>query len=196
MARASEPLAKEDVPHDGPLLARRAFLRASAAWTASLGLAAVPWARPLRAEAVAKLPARARELLVSSPFVYVSPLRADGRESTCHGEVWFGWLEGDVVLITAREAWKVRALARGLERARIWVGDHGRWKRLLGRNEDFRQAPHFEARVSRSRDAELLDRLMRLYRRKYPEEIGRWEPRMREGFTRGERWLLRYSPIA
>ncbi|MDX1648458.1 MAG: hypothetical protein R3263_01265 [Myxococcota bacterium] len=192
MARASEPRrVGPGTPGAGPRLGRRALLAAGAGWAAALALG------PLRvrpARSADALPDETRRLLETSGFVYVSPLLAHGRESTCHGEVWFGWLDGDVVLITARDAWKARALARGLDRARIWVGDHGRWKQLLGRNEAFRQAPHFEARVSRSKDAALLDRLMRTYRDKYPDEIGRWEPRMREGFARGERWLLRYTP--
>jgi hypothetical protein len=186
MARASEPRLPS-----GPRLGRRALLAAGAGWVATLALAPVLRPRPARAEG---LPGPTRRLLETSGFVYVSPLRADGSESTCHGEVWYGWLDGAVVLITARDAWKSRALARGLDRARIWVGDHGRWKQLLGRNEAFREAPHFEARAERSEDAALLDRLMRTYRTKYPEEIGTWEPRMRAGFASGERWLLRYVP--
>jgi hypothetical protein len=144
----------------------------------------------------AAIPERTRALLASSDLVYVSPLRRDGRESRCHGEVWFGWLDGAVVLITSRESWKARALARGLDRARIWVGDHGRWKGWLGTNEDFRQAPSFEARGSIASDPALLERLMTLYDEKYPEEFGDWEERMRTGFASGERVLIRYEPLA
>ena len=68
--------------------------------------------------------------LKQSGLVYISPLRADGSESTCHGEVWFAWLDGSVVIITGRDRWKARAVARGLDGARLWVGDHGPWKRL------------------------------------------------------------------
>jgi hypothetical protein len=144
--------------------------------------------------AAAALPADVAGLLERSGFVYVSPLRSDGSESRCHGEVWYGWLDGAVVLITSQTSWKARALARGLARARIWVGDHGRVSRVLGENDAFRKAPSFEARVERSRDAALLDRLMKTYRAKYPAEIGSWEGRMRSGFESGERVLLRYLP--
>jgi len=126
--------------------------------------------------------------------VYVSPLRADGRESACHGEVWFGWLDGAVVVITGSERWKARALARGLDRARIWVGDHGTWKGLIGANEEFRKAPAFEARAAIAKDAQLLDRLLATFERKYPEEIGRWRDKMRKGFADGSRVLIRYTP--
>ena len=103
-------------------------------------------------------------LLESSPFVYISPLRADGSESTCHGEVWFGWLDGAVLINTAPTTWKSRALAAGRDRARIWVGDHGRVKQMIGSNEAFRSAPHFDARVESVKGGEaLLDRLLALY---------------------------------
>jgi hypothetical protein len=138
----------------------------------------------------------ARALLAKSPYVYVSPLRANGDESTCHGEVWFGWIDDAVVIITAADRWKVRAIGKGLVRARLWVGDHGRWKTLTGRNEGFRDAPHFDARVSRSRDKALFDRMLALYETKYPAEIGTWRERFVEGFASGERWLLRYEPTS
>jgi hypothetical protein len=133
--------------------------------------------------------------LEESGLVYVSPLRSDGRESTCHGEVWFAWLDGAVVLITARDGWKARAVARGLDRARIWVGDHGTWKRLVGRNEAFREAPSFDARAAFAKDAALLERLIAVYERKYPGEIGRWRGRFQEGFADGSRVLIRYTPL-
>jgi hypothetical protein len=158
-----------------------------------LGLgAAAALAWPARSRA-AGLGADVTALLEKSGFVYVSPLLGSGAESRCHGEVWFGWLDGSVMLITSKESWKARALGRGLSRARIWVGDHGRVGRVLGR-EAFRAAPSFEARASEEKDAALLDRLMPLYREKYPDEIGSWEPRFRSGVASGERILIRYEP--
>ncbi len=82
----------------------------------------------------------------------MSPLRSNGEESRCHGEVWFGWLDGSVVVITATKSWKARSLARGLDRARIWVGDYGRVKRMVGSNEAFRAGPSFLARAERVSD--------------------------------------------
>jgi len=132
--------------------------------------------------------------LATSPFVYVSPLRADGAESACHGEVWYGWLDGAVVITTRTTTWKARSLARGLDRARVWVGDYGRWKRALGRNEAFRAGPSFVASASTVEDARLLDRLLELYAGKYPDEIGKWRDRMRQGYADGSRILIRYRP--
>jgi hypothetical protein len=100
-----------------------------------------------------------------------------------------------VVLITAQDTWKARSLARGLARARVWVGDHGPWKRAVGRNEAFRSAPSFDARASVSKDAVLFEHLLARYREKYDREIGRWEERFRSGFASGERVLIRYEPV-
>ena len=133
--------------------------------------------------------------LEESEYAYISPLRSDGRESTCHGEVWYAWLDGAVVVNTAAKTWKSRSLKRGLDRARIWVGDHGTWKRALGRNEDFRKAPSFDAKAAFSRNAALLDRTLAVFDEKYPDEIGEWRDRMRDGFFDGSRLLIRYTPV-
>jgi hypothetical protein len=169
----------------GVVLSRRALLQLAAS-----AAVAAAWPRP----AFAGVPPDVSGLLERSGFVYVSPLKHDGSESRCHGEVWYGWLDGRVVLITASTTWKARALARGLARTRIWVGDHGRVGRVLGSGDGYRKAPAFEASAAPSKDAALLDRLMATYRRKYPNEIGSWEPRMRAGFASGERVLIVYTP--
>ena len=108
------------------------------------------FAQPLlaRAQTPAASPpkdaARAK-LFAESPYVYVSPLRSNGEESRCHAEVWFGWLDSSVVLITASTTWKARSLAKGLDRARIWVGDYGRVKKIVGSNQAFRAGSSFVA---------------------------------------------------
>ncbi len=165
------------------MIDRRSFLGAA------LGLLCSPVVALARA-------AQLESALASSRFVYVSPLRSDGEESLCHAEVWYGWVDGAVVLITGRDGWKARAVARGLDRARIWVGDYGRWKRLVGHDESFRKGPSFVARAERVRDAALLERLLAIYDEKYPEEIGRWRDRMRNGYADGSRVLIRYRPDA
>jgi hypothetical protein len=173
------------------LIDRRDFL------AGALALAA--WPRAVRAEEARgpALPEPALRALPGSEFVYVSPLLADGRESTCHAEVWYGWLDDAVVLITSKDSWKARSVAKGLDRARLWVGSHGRWKTALGgRSEEFRQAPSFVGRARVSREAPLLERLLGVYEKKYPAEIGRWRDRFREGLASGERVLLVYQPTA
>lgn len=153
-----------------------------------------PFARPVRAGA-ATLPEATRAALAKSPYVYVSPLRSDGSESRCHGEVWFGWIDGTVVVNTSPERWKTTAVRRGLDRARIWVGDHGRWKRMTGKNEAFRAAPSFDARAEITTESGLIDVLLSQYDSKYPDEIGKWRDKMKNGIADGSRVMIRYSPL-
>ena len=135
-------------------------------------------------------------LLESSPFVYISPLGKDGGESKCHSEVWYGWIDGAVVINTAPTTWKSRALSVGRDRARIWVGDHGRVKQMIGTNDAFRSAPHFDAKVESVKGGEaLVERLLIVYEKKYPREIASWRDKMRAGYHNGERLLLRYTPV-
>ncbi len=182
----------------GDLIDRRVFLGGAFA-----SLATFAFSTPLAVRAAQPAPVSAQpvpvseklvEILRDSSYVYVSPLRSGGGESTCHGEVWYGWIDGSVVLITSNASWKARSLGEGLDSARIWVGDYGRWKKLIGRNEAFRAGPTFDARASGVRDEALLDRLLEVYETKYPKEIDDWRDRMRSGFDDGTRVLIRYTP--
>ena len=132
--------------------------------------------------------------LEKSGFVYVSPLKSDGAESSCHGEAWYGYLDGAVLLITSSGSWKAKSLSGGLDRARVWVGDHGPWKRLLGSNEAFRKAPSFDAKAEVVKDDALLERLLASYDEKYPDEIASWRDKMRNGYHDCSRVLIRYRP--
>jgi hypothetical protein len=167
------------------LIDRRRFI------AASLALLLWPLARSRRAGAAA-LDAKSESAFESSPLVYVSPLRSGGAESRCHGEVWFAWLDGAVVINTAADRWKARSLRSGLDRARIWVGDFGRVKGLLGANDEFRKGPVFDARAEFVTDPAVLDRLLEQYETKYPAEIAKWRGPMRTGVADGSRVLIRY----
>jgi len=179
-----------------PLTRRR--VTTAFAWTA-LGTATLG-AAPALGDADDRPPESKRsvpaKLLDESPFVYVSPLGRDGSESTCHAELWYAWLDDAVVVIVSSDRWKATALARGLDRARIWVGDHGVWKTWYGgRNEAFREAPAFVGRGARVKDDALLERLLARYETKYPAEIADWRDTMRDGYADGSRTLIRYTPI-
>jgi len=174
-------------------LDRRSFLLGTTAAALSLSLTS-RLAGAL--EAPAPLPSGTIAALETSPFVYVCPLRRDGRESTCHGEVWYAWLDGAVVLTTSKGSWKARSAEQGSGRARLWVGSFGRWKQMIGRNEAFRAAPSFDARVHERKDEALLTRLLAAYEKKYPNEFSNWRDRMRAGHASGERVLLQYDPTA
>jgi len=168
---------------------RRQFIARGLSWLGAAAAAPLALARRARAEE-----SPLRRALESSPFVYVSPLRSDGSESSCHAEVWYAWIDDAVVMTVSSDRWKARAIERGLARARIWVGDHGRWKGLLSNNEGFRSAPSFEAAGEKVRDEALLDRLLAAYETRYPVEIAQWRDKMRSGYADGTRVLLRYRP--
>jgi hypothetical protein len=171
------------------LIDRRRFIGAS------FGLLLWPLARPTSAAAKPLLDDPTLLALAESPYVYVSPLRSDGEESRCHGEVWFGWIDGAVVVNTSPDRWKAASVKRGLDRARIWVGDFGRWKRPLGNNEAFRSGPVFDARAEFIEDVVVLDRLLAMYETKYPAEFAKWRGPMRDGFLDGSRLLIGYWPV-
>jgi hypothetical protein len=163
-------------------ITRRRFLAAAAASGAALWL-------PRRAagdEAATPL----RAALASSPLVYVSPLRRDGSESACHGEVWFVADGADALVVTATERWKARALRQGLGRARLWVGDFGVWTRADGK---WKAAPSFDAAASFEKDLGAQQRALESFGKKYPAEWDKWGPRFREGLADGSRVLIRYA---
>jgi len=172
------------------LIDRRTLLEAF------VGIALVPavLARAQTPPARGALDPTIARALASIPYVYVSPLLRDGAESSCHAEVWFGWIDGAVVVITATTTWKARSLARGLTRARLWAGDYGRWKQMIGRNEAFRAGPSCVARAELARGDGVLDELLASYEKKYPAEIGAWRDKMRAGVRDGSRVLIRYVP--
>jgi hypothetical protein len=171
------------------LIDRRRFLGASC------GLLLWPLVKPTPANSKPLLEGATLKALAESPYVYVSPLLSDGEESSCHAEVWFGWIDGSVVVNTSPDRWKSISVKRGLDRARIWVGDYGRWKRSLGKNEGFRSGPVFDARAESIEDVGVLDRLLAIYETKYPTEISKWRGPMREGFHDGSRVLIGYRPV-
>ena len=185
-----------DNPQPAHQFSRRALLQQSLSFGALLAWPILGWSEQSPAGTTpsrtgSSLPSESQ--LAESEFVYVSPLLSNGRESTCHGEVWYAWLDDSIVLITAKTTWKARALSRGMNSARIWVGDHGRWKGWFRNNEAFRQAPSSDAVASIDNDASLLDQLMKVYETKYPEEFSEWEDRQRSGFRSGVRIIIRYS---
>lgn len=169
-------------------LTRRELLYGGAA--AGLGALAL---LPARAHAREySLPEETGSALDQSGLVYISPLRSDGEESRCHGEVWFAHDRGSVLIATGSTAWKNRALEAGLDRARIWVGDFGPVSRAGDR---YRSAPGFLAKATAGKDDEAFERLLAAYARKYPAEWGRFEPRFKRGYADNSRVLIRYEPI-
>ncbi|MCS5637749.1 MAG: hypothetical protein NZ990_14610 [Myxococcota bacterium] len=172
---------------------RRGLMKGALAGAASLFVLARPRGAESEAAAAFALPEAALKALETSSLVYISPLLADGSESQCHGEVWYFSDRGSVVIVTAADGWKARAIRRGRDRARIWVGDFGRVGLSLGR---FRKAPTFVTRAEIVSDRAAFDRLMDAFGERYPDEWAKWQPRFEKGFGDGSRVLIRYSPVS
>jgi hypothetical protein len=174
-----------------PDLSRRDLLAGAGFVAVSVALPVLRSGRA-RADEPFRLPAATLGALEKSPLVYVSPLKSDGSESRCHGEVWYFFDRGDVVLATGKNVWKTRAVKRGLDRARIWVGDYGPAGSADG---PFRKGPSFLAKAALDRDPATFERLLESYGRKYPDGWGKWEPRFRKGYAEGSRIVIRYTPV-
>jgi hypothetical protein len=128
-----------------------------------------------------------------SPLVYVSPLRSNGDESRCHGEVWFVEDAGELLVVTNPKRWRAAAIGAGLATARIWVGDFGLWKKAENR---FREAPGCLATARIEPDPSAHDRALKLFGEKYPSAWGSWGPKFKNGLASGDRVMIRYTPSA
>ncbi len=147
----------------------------------------------LRAQEQVTLSAATRDALEKSRLVYVSPLDLAGKESKCHGEVWF-FVDGtDVILGTDKKRWKARAISKGWDRARLWVGDFGP---VAKAGKVFRDAPQFDAKASIDTDPATFAKLMVSFGEKYADEWGKWGPRFQKSYDDGSRILIRYAPVS
>ena len=133
-----------------------------------------------------------KDQLAKGKLVYVSPLKKDGKESRCHGEVWYFFDEGSVVIATATKGWKVRSAMSGSAKARIWVGDFGTYS---GAKDKVAGAPTFLAEAKIDREPFTFERLLAAYGTKYPEEWGKWKPRFESSHADGSRTVIRYVPV-
>ena len=132
-----------------------------------------------------------RAAMAESPLIYLTPLKTGGAESRCQAEIWFALHEGSMCLVTLSDAWRTEAIRRGLNRARIWVGDVGNWKRAGGR---YRNLPVVEATASIETDAARREQALATMGAKYADEWPTWGPRFRNGIADGSRVMLKYQP--
>ena len=131
-----------------------------------------------------------KQALDESALVYSTPLHEDGRESSCQSEIWFATHEGDVYVVTRSNAWRARAIGKGWDGARIWVGDLGNWRRTRGRYKDL---PSYTAQASLVEDAGRHAAVLESFAGKYSGEWRSWGPRFDKGLKGGSRVMLRYS---
>jgi hypothetical protein len=142
----------------------------------------------------AMLPLRARALPAladTSELIYVTPLINGERESRCQGEVWFARVDDDLMVVTAHDAWRARAISAGHDLARIWVGDVGVWSR----NPEYRDLPSVQARASLVADPAEHARVLEVMGAKYTREWSTWGPRFKNGLADGSRVMIRYRVV-
>ncbi len=152
---------------------RRTFIRNTAV---ALAGSTLPWSVNAQAE---------------SHLIYISPFKSNGELSRCQAEVWYVQDGTDMVVVTASNAWRARAIAQGLTRAQVWVGDVGQWQRSDG---EYKNLPSTVASGAQVDDTMEHARVLQIFGSKYADEWGTWGPRFSNGLADGTRVMLRYRP--
>ncbi len=131
--------------------------------------------------------------LDTSPLIYLSPIVSNGKESSCHAEVWFVHHDEEIFVVTWADKWKAEAMRRGFSRAKIWIGDFGPWKSA---NKRYLSAPslHIEGRFEN--DPDIHSSLLAEFASKYKNEWSFWDKRVRDGLVTGAWVLMRYQVIS
>ena len=129
--------------------------------------------------------------LETSKLIYLTPIKSNGDESKCKAEIWFLYHQSKIYLVTPKDAWRTEAIGKGLNKARIWVGEFGNWRRA---NETFRSAPELMATADIVADADIHTEVLRAMGAKYTSEWSTWGPRFKSALEDGSRVMLRYSP--
>ena len=129
--------------------------------------------------------------LATSGLIYVTPLKSSGEESRCKAEIWFAYHDGACFVVTPPDAWRARAVSRGLTRARLWVGEFGIW---TDADDAFRQAPELMATASLETDPTVHATVLEIMGGKYADDgWRRWGPQFRAGLQDGARVMVRYA---
>lgn len=128
--------------------------------------------------------------LQRSRLIYLTPIKSNGEESACKGEVWFQYHQGEIFVVTQAEAWRAEAIRQGLTSARIWVGEYGVWTNA---DDAFREAPELMLNGSLETDSTIHAAVLEEMGTKFSDEWGVWGPRFRNGLADGSRVMLRYQ---
>lgn len=163
------------------MMQRRAFLTHGLTAAAALAL-------PLPVFSASGPAQTARQALVESNLIYLSPIKAGGLLSRCQAEVWYVMLGADAYVVTRTDSWRARAPVAGVTQTKIWVGDLGVWKRA-----NYQSLPSVNASASVETDSGRIDAVLEEFGRKYSSEWGTWGPRFRNGLKDGSRSVLRYQ---
>lgn len=134
-----------------------------------------------------------KDALSNSRLIYLTPIKSNGKESTCKGEVWFSYDgKAHVYVVTQYDAWRANAIRQGLTAARIWVGDFGEWR---GAGDRYRSAPELMLEGSIENNPIVQDSVLATMGTKYADEWGVWGPRFREGLRDDSRVMLKYKIV-
>jgi hypothetical protein len=127
-----------------------------------------------------------------SALIYLSPIKTNGALSSCQAEVWFVQDAADMVIVTAPTTWRAQAVAKGLKKTQVWVGDVGAWQSSDGRYKDL---PSLMANAAHITDSAEHARVLEKFGAKYVSEWGTWGPRFAAGLADESRVMLRYRPV-
>lgn len=129
------------------------------------------------------------EELKTSELIYLTPIKSDGEESKCQGEVWFVYLDSEIYVTTASDAWRAEAIRKDLTQARIWIGEYGPWSRA---KEKYKEAPELMLEGSMFDDKEKFAEILEAFNEKYPGE-GQYPRVFKEEIEDGKRVVLKYE---
>ncbi len=102
--------------------------------------------------AAAELPAKTREMLRTSDYIYTATRRKNGERSSI-APIWFFYEGGDELFFTTSpDSWKAKRIATGSP-VYVWVGE--------------KDGPHFVGEAREVTDAALVDRMGENYNNKY-----------------------------
>ena len=132
-----------------------------------------------------------KQAIESSDLIYLTAIRSDGSESSCQAEVWFVPNGPDLFIVSATNSWRVRAVKKGLNKARIWVGDLGQWRGTEGK---YKSLPGLDALATEVTDAAEHEQILDQFGSKYPLGWVVYGSRFREGLADGTRTMVRYRP--
>ena len=129
--------------------------------------------------------------LQSSDLIYLTPIKTNGKESSCQSEIWYVWDGLDIYVCTKSKSWRARASTLGLEHTRIWIGDLGIWTKA-----DYKKLPRISAVSSIISDPMTHHKALEMFGSKYPLGWLRWGSVFKKELANGERSLIRYRPLS
>ncbi|MFT4583565.1 MAG: hypothetical protein ACI915_003191 [Gammaproteobacteria bacterium] len=128
--------------------------------------------------------------LDKSKLIYLTPIVSGGKESACHGEVWFVHHDQEIFVVTQADAWRAEATRQGFNKAKIWIGEFGAWKKS---KNHYLSAPYLRIEGKLEKDPTVHASLLEVFGAKYSDEWSSWGPRFSNGLADGSRVMLRYK---